>query len=189
MGFLTTLFIAVGLAIDAFTVSVATGIKLGCVTGRQTFRMAFSFGFFQFIMPVIGWQLGSAVEQYISAFDHWVAFTLLAIIGGKMIYESFDKEGNECFESDPTRGLTLLALAVATSIDALAVGLSLGVLGAPIWFPSIVIGIVAAAFSVAGIELGCRIGSLFNRRMELMGGLVLIAIGTKIVLDHTLFAA
>ena len=188
MGTITILVIAIGLAMDAFTVSIATGIKLGCVTGRQTFRMAFHFGLFQFMMPIIGWFLGKAVESSIAAYDHWVAFVLLGIIGGKMVYESFDTEQDNSCTDDPTCGMTLIGLSVATSIDALAVGLSLGVLNAGIWMPSIVIGIVAAAFSVAGIELGCRIGALFNRRMELLGGLVLIGIGVKILLDHTVLA-
>jgi len=189
MGFLTIIFIAAGLAMDAFTVAVAAGIRLGCVTGRQVFRLAFHFGFFQFMMPVAGWAVGAAVEEYIAAFDHWVAMGLLGFIGGKMIYESFAAGSGTVFTTDdPTRGWTLLGLSVATSIDAFAVGLSLGVLDAAIWFPSVVIGIVAAVFTVIGLELGCRIGSMLNRRMELLGGIILIGIGVKIVLDHTILS-
>ncbi len=180
--------IAVGLAMDAFAVSIAAGIRLGAVSGRQTFRMAFAFGFFQFLMPVLGWFAGSVAERFIGAFDHWVAMGLLGFIGGKMIHEALDRNRDEvCETNDPTRGLTLLGLAVATSIDAFAVGLSLGVLRFGIWFPSIVIGIVAAAFTTAGLKLGCRIGILFSRRMEIAGGIVLIAIGVKILLDHGVF--
>jgi putative Mn2+ efflux pump MntP len=189
MGFLTILIVAVGLAMDAFTVSIAAGIKLGCVTGRQSFRMAFAFGFFQFMMPIIGWVAGYAVEDYIGAFDHWVAFALLSFIGGKMIYECFETEAVPSFRGDPTKGLTLLALAVATSIDAFAVGLSFGVLHQGILYPSIVIGIIAALFSVVGLEAGCRIGTFLNRKMEFIGGIILIIIGVKIVLDHTVFAS
>lgn len=179
------LAIAVGLAMDAFAVSIATGIRLGCVTGRQTFRMAFHFGFFQFLMPVLGWAAGSAAEQYISAFDHWVAMVLLSFIGGKMIFEALHhEEDSEQSCADPTRGATLIGLSVATSIDAFAVGLSLGVMNLGILFPSVLIGVVAAAFTTAGMKLGCRIGMTFSRRMEIVGGLILIGIGLKIVLDH-----
>jgi len=188
MGILTILAVAVGLAMDAFTVAIAAGIQLGCVTGRQTFRMAFHFGFFQFMMPILGWLAGYAVEDYISTFDHWVALVLLGFIGGKMMYESFENTTVPSFKSDPTRGWTLLGLSVATSIDAFAVGLSFGVLHEGIWYPSIIIGIVAAGFSVAGLELGCKIGTFLNRRMEFVGGLILIGIGVKIVLDHTVLA-
>ena len=185
MGFLTILFIAAGLAMDAFTVAVAAGVRLGRVTGRQMFH----FGFFQFMMPVAGWAAGAAVEKYIAAFDHWLAMGILGFIGGKMIYESFAAEGGAGLNTnDPTRGWTLLGLSVATSIDAFAVGLSLGVLDAAIWLPSVVIGIVTAAFTMIGIELGSRIGSMLNRRMELLGGIILIGIGVKIVLDHTILA-
>ncbi len=180
--------IAVGLAMDAFAVSIAAGIRLGCVSGHQTFRMAFHFGLFQFMMPVIGWYAGNAAQRFISGFDHWIALVLLAFIGGKMVYEAFE-EGDASGEaaSDPTRGMRLVALSVATSIDALAVGLSLGVLHMGIWLPSILIGVVAAAFTTLGIKLGCRFGLLFSKRMEIIGGLILIGIGVKIVLDHTVF--
>lgn len=182
---LELLAIAVGLAMDAFAVSIATGIRLGCVTGRQTFRMAFHFGFFQFMMPVIGWFGGALAGRFISAFDHWIAMGLLTVIGGKMIIEAFKHdEDASCAASDPTRGMTLVALAVATSIDALAVGLSLGVLGMGIVFPSVLIGAVAAAFTTAGMKLGSRIGMAFSHRMEILGGLILIGIGVRIVLEH-----
>ena len=187
MGFLTILAIAVGLAMDAFAVSVAAGIRLGCVTGRQTFRLAFHFGFFQFMMPVIGWLLGFSVEKLISSFDHFVACGLLCIIGAKMIYDS-SKSDEEKMAADPTKGMPLIGLSIATSIDALAVGLSLGVLNAGIWFPSIIIGIVAAAFTAVGIELGCKIGSVMKSRIEIFGGLILIGIGIKILMDHMFFA-
>jgi len=182
------LAIAVGLAMDAFAVSIATGIRLGCVTGRQTFRMAFHFGFFQFMMPVFGWFAGTAAERLTGEFDHWIAMGLLAFIGGKMIREALKRDDSDaCITRDPTRGTTLIGLAIATSIDAFAVGLSLGVLRLGIWFPSILIGIVAAGFTTLGIRLGCRIGLLFSRRMEILGGLILIGIGVKILVDHGVF--
>jgi len=184
MGILTILAIAVGLAMDAFAVSIAVGIKLGCVTGRQSFRLAFNFGFFQFIMPLIGWGAGYAVEDVIGAYDHWIAMALLSFIGGKMIYETFQKDRSGGFNYDPTKGLRLLGLSIATSIDAFAVGLSLGVLNEGIWYPSIIIGFVAAAFTVLGLELGCKIGMILNRKIEIFGGIILIGIGIKIVLNH-----
>jgi len=187
MGILTILAIAVGLAMDAFAVSIAVGIKLGCVTGRQSLRLAFHFGFFQFIMPLIGWGAGYAVEDVIGAYDHWIAMALLSFIGGKMIFETFQKDRSDGFNYDPTKGLRLLGLSIATSIDAFAVGLSLGVLNEGIWYPSIIIGLVAAAFTVLGLELGCKIGTILNRKIEFIGGVILIGIGIKIVLNHVVF--
>lgn len=183
MDIIVILFIAVGLAMDAFAVSVAVGIRLGCpATGSQTFRMAASFGLFQFMMPIIGWFAGVGVGNLIAGFDHWIAFALLAYIGGKMIHESFEEE--RAFTRDPTSGLTLLSLSVATSMDAFAVGLTLGVLQGRILYPSVVIGLTAAAFTVAGIKLGCRIGMSFSRRMEIIGGVILILIGLSILVRH-----
>jgi putative Mn2+ efflux pump MntP len=188
MPFIELLAIAVGLAMDAFAVSIAAGIRLGCVTGRQTFRMAFHFGFFQFMMPILGWFAGTAAERFTGAFDHWVAMGLLSYIGVKMIMEAMrHTEKDTAPTRDPTRGATLLGLAVATSIDAFAVGFSLGMLNLGIWLPSILIGIVAAAFTTVGIKLGCRIGLMFSRRMEIVGGVILIGIGVKILLDHGVF--
>ena len=183
---LTLLGIAVGLAMDAFAVAIATGIVLGKVSGRQTFRLAFHFGLFQFLMPVIGYLAGMTVERWIQAYDHWLAFALLGFIGGKMVYEGAwgeTEEGNG--GKDPTRGMSLVLLSVATSIDALAVGVSLGVLHSEaIVYPGIVIGIVACTFTAAGLHMGKRLGTVFGKRMEVAGGLVLIGIGVKILLDH-----
>jgi putative Mn2+ efflux pump MntP len=183
---LTLLGIAVGLAMDAFAVAIATGIVLGTVSGRQTFRLAFHFGLFQFLMPVIGYLAGMTVERYIEGYDHWLAFALLGYIGGKMVYEGGWGGGDEGNDGkDPTRGVSLVVLSVATSIDALAVGISLGVLGNDgIVYPGVVIGIVACTFTAAGLHLGKRLGAVFGRRMEVVGGFVLVGIGVKIVLDH-----
>jgi len=173
---------------DAFAVAIATGIVLGKVSGRQTFRLAFHFGLFQFLMPVIGYLAGMTVEQWMKAYDHWLAFVLLGFIGGKMIHEGIwgrEEEGNG--GKDPTRGMSLVLLSVATSIDALAVGVSLGVLHSDkIVYPGIVIGIVACTFTAAGLHLGKRLGTVFGKRMEVAGGIVLIGIGLKILLDHIL---
>jgi putative Mn2+ efflux pump MntP len=183
---LTLLGIAVGLAMDAFAVAIATGIVLGAVSGRQTFRLAFHFGLFQFLMPVVGYLAGMTVERYIEGYDHWLAFVLLGYIGGKMVFEGGWGHGEEANGGkDPTRGISLVLLSVATSIDALAVGISLGVLRTEgIVYPGVVIGLVACTFTAAGLHLGKRLGAAFGRRMEVVGGFVLVGIGLKIVLDH-----
>jgi manganese efflux pump family protein len=189
MPILELIAIAIGLSMDAFAVSIATGIRLGVVTGRQTFRMAFHFGVFQAVMPVFGWYAGSVAGRFTSAFDHLIAAGILAFIGGKMIVDALKQNSPDaCRNGDPTRGGTLFALSVATSIDAFAVGLGLGMLGLGIVFPSILIGIVTASFTAVGIRLGCRIGIMFSRRMEILGGIVLIGIGVKILIDHGVFA-
>ncbi len=187
MDVLTILGIAVALAMDAFAVALAAGVTLERITGRHLFRFGFHFGLFQAMMPVLGWLAGITVQLYISAYDHWIAFGLLAFVGIKMIREAFAEEDEETSPTDPTRGLTMLMLAVATSIDALAVGLSLGMLGVSVWLPAVVIGLVCGVLTVIGMLLGGRIGSLWGKRVEVLGGLVLCGIGVKIVLEHTLF--
>jgi len=169
---------------DAFAVAVATGIVLGNVSGRQTFRLSFHFGLFQFLMPVVGWLAGMSLERFIRGYDHWLAFGLLAFIGGKMIHEAFRGEESDRSASDPTRGGSLVLLSVATSVDALAVGLSLGVLRIRIWYPAVVIGLVAAALTAAGMHIGRPLGNRLGRKMEVVGGLVLVGIGLKILFQH-----
>lgn len=177
--------IALGLAMDAFSVAVAAGLVLGGASGRQTFRLSFHFGLFQFLMPVAGWLAGSTVEQYISGYDHWIAFALLAYVGGKMIWESLAHAESD-IRGDPTKGSSLVMLSLATSIDALAVGLSMALLRVPVLVPALVIGIVAAGMTFLGLRIGKRAGHLLGPWMERLGGLVLLAIGIKIVLEHTL---
>lgn len=173
---------------DVFAVSLGTSASLCRVSARQTFRMSFHFGLFQCIMTVLGWLGGINVVKFISAYDHWLAFVLLAFIGGKMVYESFAGEGdeNEKKAGDPTRGATLVILSIATSIDAAAVGLSFALLEVNIWYPAIIIGIVSAGMGFTGMKLGCRIGERFGKRAELAGGIVLIGIGSKIMIEHIL---
>ena len=179
------LLLAVGLAMDAFAVSVAAGLMLSRVTARHTFRMAFHFGLFQWMMPVIGWCAGRWISGWVSAFDHWIAMVLLGYVGGKMLWEA--RQGKTSDDArDPTRGWLLLTLSVATSLDALAVGFSLAMLEVSIWLPSLVIGIVAAALSAVGIVFGGRIGARWGRSALIAGGSVLILIGLKIVFDHTI---
>jgi manganese efflux pump family protein len=183
MDTLTLIGIALGLAMDALAVAVVTGVVLGDVTGRQTFRLAWHFGLFQFLMPVVGWAAGITLEQWIAAGDRWLAFGLLAAIGGKMVYGGATGR-EEAAVRDPTRGLSLVALSVATSIDALAVGLSLGVLRVRIWYPAAVIGATALVLTAVGIRLGPRIGVRFGGKAEILGGAILIGIGVRILVRH-----
>jgi putative Mn2+ efflux pump MntP len=179
--------IAVGLAIDAMSVAIAVSLMLGRVNAGHIFRFAFFFGLFQGLMPIIGWALGSGIEQFISAWDHWVAFILLAMIGLKGIHEALKGEDGFSGTSDPTRGWPLLVLSVATSIDALAVGLNFGVLNVSVWIPALVIALVTAGLTTAGMLLSSFISPRLKKYMQIFGGLVLIAIGLKILIE-SLFA-
>jgi putative Mn2+ efflux pump MntP len=181
---LTLIGIAIGLAMDAFAVSIAVGLTLKEVTWRQTFRLAYHFGLFQALMPIVGWLAGRSISQWIGPVDHWIAFALLSAIGGKMIYEALKDEDEDVERKDPTKGASLVVLSVATSIDALAVGLSLAFLGVEIWYPALVIGVVACAFTAVGLHLGKRFGALLGRRVEIVGGVILIAIGVRILVEH-----
>lgn len=169
---------------DAFAVSVAAGLVVEPVTPRHVFRLAFHFGLFQCLMPILGWAAGQHFALYISRGDHWVAFGLLAFLGGKMIRDAWHPTATVRYQ-DPTRGLTLVALSVATSIDALAVGLSLAFLHVSIWLPAAIIGVVAAALSAVGVFCGARIGTFWGRWAAAFGGCVLLGIGVKIMIEHT----
>jgi manganese efflux pump family protein len=187
MDLLTLIGTALALAMDAFAVSAAVAASLSGLTARQVFRLSWHFGLFQFLMPVIGWAAGSSLAGYLASVDHWVAFGLLALLGVHMIWSSFrDSEKGARRPADPTRGVSLLALALATSIDALAVGVSLGFLRIDIWLPSATIGVVTAAMSVVGTALGRRLGHLLGEWAERVAGLVLIGIGLRILLSHLL---
>lgn len=168
---------------DAFAVALTAGVLLHPVSKRQLFRLAFHFGLFQGLMPIIGWLAGRTVQSLITAYDHWIAFGLLSFVGGKMIFEAFSEEDAK-EKTDPTKGVTMVLLSVATSIDALAVGLSLAVIGVTIWMPALVIGITASLMTVAGMLLGGKIGSIWGKRVEIFGGLLLIGIGIKILAEH-----
>jgi putative Mn2+ efflux pump MntP len=185
MDWLSLLALACALAMDAFAVAIVAGLTVCPLTRRHVFRLAFHFGLFQALMPVLGWLAGSVVYRYIAAFDHWVAFGLLAFVGGKMLWGALvapEDEHPPC--GDPTSGWALVLLSIATSIDALAVGLSLAMLGSPIVVPAVVIGVVAAAFTAVGLALGRRIGVAWGRRVEVIGGLVLLLIGVRILVEH-----
>lgn len=185
MNFLIVLGLAFALAMDAFAVSLGVGLNLVRASLVQTLRLAFFFGLFQFLMPVIGWGAGTTVIGLISRFDHWVAFALLLGVGGRMIFESFRRgEDFKIKKTDPTKGLPLFVLSVATSLDSLAVGLSLAALHAAIVYPAAVIGVVAFMMTVVGMKLGPVLGRIVGKRAELAGGLILILIGIKILADH-----
>lgn len=182
MDVITVFAIAVALAMDAFAVAVATGVLLRRVSFRQTFRLAWHFGLFQALMPVIGWLMGYSVRDFVDQWAHWIAFLLLAYIGGRMVRESFGGE-NAGSRKDPTRGLSLVMLSAATSIDALAVGVSLSLIGVSVWQPSLIIGVVCLTFTAAGLHLG-RVfarSSALSLLAERIGGATLILIGLDIL--------
>ena len=179
------LSLALALAMDAFTVSVGISLRSEQVGIRQAMRLSFSFGFFQFLMPICGWLAGTTILPLIQSFDHWVAFGLLCLIGCRMIYAALrPKHEAQDGQQDSTKGWSLLLLSIATSVDALAVGLSFAAVGMTIWYPSAVIGVVAFLMTLLGTRLGPLIGQIVGRRAELVGGLILILIGIKILADH-----
>lgn len=183
MGWLEVLGMAVGLAMDAFAVSIAAGLTLERVTSRHVFRLAWHFGLFQFMMPIIGWWAGSHLSSYIAAYDHLAACGLLSVIGGKMLFEAvLDTDRQQ--RANPTRGWTLIGLSVATSIDALAVGLSMAFMRISIWIPCVVIGLVACAFTAIGITFANRYLRRWGRAAEVFGGCILIGIGVRVFLAH-----
>ncbi len=168
---------------DASAVSLVAAASGYAKNRRSVFRLSFHFGLFQFLMPIFGWMLGRSVVRYIFSIDHWIAFCLLAFVGIKMIRSGL-KPSEHSLKNDPSKGHTLVMLSIATSIDALAIGLSLAVLKVNIWYPSAVIGLITAALSLAAIKLGNRLGIVFGQRMEIIGGIILVAIGLRILLSH-----
>jgi manganese efflux pump family protein len=183
MDLLTVFIIAVGLGIDAFSVAISIGAANITKSWPPVLRLASAFGLFQFAMPIIGWLAGLTIVNFIAGYDHWVAFVLLTFVGGKMIREAFQEEKDE-EKVDRTTGIPLLLLSIATSIDALAVGFSFSLLKTPIILPAIIIGVVCFAMTVIGMFFGKGLARLFGKKVEIFGGVVLIAIGVKILADH-----
>ncbi|MGB7062216.1 MAG: manganese efflux pump MntP family protein [Candidatus Zixiibacteriota bacterium] len=183
MHLVTITFLAFGLAMDAFAVSISSGIAIRNPRIEQALKVAIFFGAFQAIMPVIGWLAGLGLRELIAQVDHWIAFGLLFLIGCRMIYES-TKAGSKRRVLNPLSLGVLVLLSVATSIDALAAGVSLAFLKISIVLPIIVIGVVTFILSFLGVFVGDKSGHLFESKAEFVGGLVLIGIGTKILIEH-----
>jgi putative Mn2+ efflux pump MntP len=184
---IAVLFIALSLSMDAFAVSVSSGVGIRDLKFFHALRASFFFGLFQFLMPLAGWCLGSVFTSYIEAFDHWIAFGLLAFIGGKMLVEALrrgpDRTGKTA--AGDIRGLkTLLILSVATSIDALAAGISLSIMGSGVWLSAAIIGGVTFLVCLCGFEFGRRVGLVLEKWAQTAGGLILIGIGVKILVQH-----
>ncbi|HOP63979.1 MAG TPA: manganese efflux pump MntP family protein [Spirochaetota bacterium] len=188
MSLAVILGIAAGLSMDAFAVSISYGCSASRVPLRHTSMIAFFFGGFQAFMPIIGWYGGTFFAEYIKAYDHWVAFLLLAYVGIKMIIEGFrgmKEEDDSCLSEHFIMDYRkLFILSVATSIDALAVGLSLSLLGIEIFYPSAIIGLTTFAFSFVGVRMGCRLQEFFGKKVEILGGITLLFIGIKILSEH-----
>lgn len=201
MDIVSIVLIAVGLSMDAFAVSVSNGIIIKDLRFQHALKVGLYFGVFQALMPLAGWLAGLQFKDYIASMDHWIAFILLAFIGGKMIHEAYKENCEICSTEteacevaisnppeaveDPLRMGRLMVLAVATSIDALAVGISLAFLNVSIIWSSVVIGAITFVICVAGVYIGRKCGCLFQKRAEIIGGMILILIGAKIVLEHT----
>jgi len=183
MSALALIGVAVGLAMDAFAVSLAAGATAQALTVRRVFRLAFHFGLFQFLMPVLGWAAGQVVSRLVCGYGPWVAFGLLCFVGGRMLWGAWNGQG-ERVSADPTRGFLLVTLSIATSIDALAVGVSLAVLCVSVWLPSIIIGVVCGALTAVGMVLGFRVGQRLGKWAEVAGGVVLVAIGLRVLVVH-----
>lgn len=184
--FIELLLMGIGLAMDAFAVSVCKGLGMKKVNKKQAVTIGVFFGGFQALMPLIGWVLGKQFERYITNVDHWIAFVLLGFIGGKMIVEALKPEEEEKIEKDdkPLDLKEMFILAIATSIDALAVGITFAFLGTPILEAIAIIGIVTLLISVCGVYVGNFFGSKYKNKAEFAGGLILVLLGIKILLEH-----
>lgn len=179
MAFLSVIIIALGLSVDCLAVSIAVGLKTPSRKIRTGFKFAIVFGMFHILMPLIGWFVGTSIEPF-TYIDHWIAFFLLLAIGVRIIYKSFSKNTTE----DKTNSQALFALAVATSMDSLVVGISLGLFKISPYLLALTIGTIAGVVTFTGFEIGKRIRGLFTKRLEIIGGVALIAIGIKILLEH-----
>jgi manganese efflux pump family protein len=188
MSLSTILFLAVALAMDAFAVSVSSGIAITRLHIHHALRMAVFFGFFQATMPIAGWWAGRFAAEMIRAVDHWIAFGILSFVGIKMIYESFIIEKENRSRGAHMRLPELFMLAIATSIDAAAVGISMSLLQIAIIVPAVIIGVVTFFISLTGVWIGSSFGDFFGGKIEVAGGIVLIGIGVKILLEHLCFA-
>lgn len=184
--FLSILLIAIGLSADCFAVALSSGVSNRRQSWLKSSRVALSFGLFQALMPALGWLAGRTIIEFISSYDHWVAFALLAFVGGKMLFESFRHSVSQRNDADITKGWLLITLSIATSIDALAVGLSFAFLEVNIVLACAIIGVVAMGVTAIGFIVGKRASRLVGKRAETLGGLILLAIAFRILLSHIL---
>ena len=186
MSFWEILLLAVGVSMDAFVVSIGKGLSAQRASWREALTVGLWFGGFQALMPVIGYYLGISFADLVTKVDHWIAFGLLLLIGGNMIREALQPEDEKT--ADTSFGFkTMLVLAIATSIDALAVGISFAFLGTNLWRAILIIGLTTFAFSAVGLLIGKKVGSRFHAGAEILGGVILIAIGVKILVEHLFF--
>lgn len=176
--------IALALALDAFAVTAGIGVSQKSLNLRDSLRLAFHFGLWQFFMSLLGWVAGEEVVSMIEAYDHWVAFFILAFVGGRMILSGIRSQGEIRAKRDPTRGWSLLLLSIATSLDALAVGFSLATMEINIWFSALIIGLTAFLMTLIAAGLSPFLGRLAGRFAEILGGLILLAIGLRILISH-----
>ncbi len=183
MNLITIFFIAIGLSMDSLAVSISGGICMRSFCLRKSLKMALVMGGFQGGMTWLGWASGIHFSNYIAEFDHWIAFVLLAYLGGKMIYESFGKNDTVSFSFS---NKMLMTLGIATSIDAFAVGISMAFLKTDIWIPAVIIAFTTFSLSFSGVLCGFRFGQIKGLKVELLGGLILVGIGVKILIGHTL---
>jgi manganese efflux pump family protein len=184
MSLIEIFILALSLAADAFAVSVCAGATGATRGTRSMVRLSFHFGLFQFLMPILGWLAGLTIESYVESFDHWIAFGLLFWVAVRMIKSTKDVDGS-ILKNDPSRGRYLVILSVATSIDALAVGISLALVRVSIWYPAFIIGIITGITSFLGILLGRKFSERLGRVAAVIGGILLILIGIRIVLTHS----
>ncbi len=187
MDIISIIIIGIGLAMDCFAVSVSKGICAKKFFFWHTLRMAVLFGAFQALMPLIGYYAGISFASQMQSFDHWLAFILLGIIGGKMIYEGLKPHNPDCVTPNPFKLASLLPLALATSIDALATGVVFVTFPSSIWSAVTIIGITSFLFTFLGMYIGIHFGKKFHIKVEVVGGIILIGIGLKILIDHLYF--
>jgi putative Mn2+ efflux pump MntP len=184
MGIISIFLIAIGLNFDSLAVSISAGLVIKDIRFRQAIRIAFVFAFFQGLMPLLGWFIGTQIRDLIKDYDHWISFALLFLIGAKMIYESFKKEEDKS-PLNPLKLIVMTGMAVATSIDALVVGVSFAFIDVNIIISIAIIGSMTFIVAMLGMLLGKKAGGLFGKKMEIVGGLILIGIGLKILIEHT----
>ena len=182
MGIFAILLLGIGLAMDAFAVSICKGLAMKKMNWKNAIIIALYFGMFQAVMPIIGYFLGTTFESLVTTFDHWIAFILLLLIGGSMIKESFDKEDEK--KNDKIDFKTMTVLALATSIDALAIGITFAFLDVNVTLAVSIIGIITFIISVCGVKIGNKFGDKYQNKAELMGGIILVLLGIKILLEH-----